>query len=79
MITEDQLEELPEDDLEAFIALDAMLREEFKFGRTQKYEGRATICRLHVGFFGSAEHRLGRGRRGACERYRVQAFFRPTN
>ena len=33
MITEDQLEELPENDLEAFIAFDAILREELKFGR----------------------------------------------
>jgi hypothetical protein len=32
MITEDQLEELPEDDLEAFIPFDAILRKQFKFG-----------------------------------------------
>jgi hypothetical protein len=35
MITDHQLEELPEDDLEAFIAFDAILREQFKFGRSQ--------------------------------------------
>ncbi len=39
MITEDQLEELPEDDLEAFIAFDALLREQFKFGCTQNMNG----------------------------------------
>lgn len=33
MITDDQLEDLPEDDFEAFIAFDELLRAQFKFGR----------------------------------------------